>query len=224
MPEIYKILIVEDSKTYQFAYSRILKKKSFEIKMLDRGKDLINTAMSWMPDLIILDIHLPDSNGVELCRQLNKTDETHDIPILIVTSDSTVEVLRNVYEAGALDYIRKPFNDIELIIRIENVLRQVIEHKEIVDLKRNLAIAEMGRSVAHHINQPLTTILGAAEMLKMYKSRIVDDHEFNDLINMIIDGSKNLSEMVQKIENVKFYRTRDYLTDIRIIDLDDQNK
>lgn len=222
MPDTYKILIVEDSKTYQFAYSRILKGNAFDLKFMDQGKELIATTINWKPDLIILDIHLPDANGVDLCSQLNSLEETQDIPIVIVTSDSTIEVLRKAYEAGALDYIRKPFNDIELIIRIENVLRQVIEHNQIVDLKRNLAIAEMGRSVAHHINQPLTTILGAAEMLKMYKSRIVDDQEFSDLINMIIEGSKELSELVQKIENVKFYRTKEYLSDIHIIDLNDQ--
>jgi DNA-binding response OmpR family regulator len=146
--DIYRIIAVEDSKIFQAIYKKVLQPDKFDLILLNEGKNACVEASRLNPHLIIMDINLPDSNGIELCRKLYNSPETENIPVIVVTSEGDIETLKNAYRAGAMDFIRKPFNEIELLIRVENMLRLVLKHRELVKLKQDIAVAEMGRSVA----------------------------------------------------------------------------
>jgi DNA-binding response OmpR family regulator len=219
---IYKVLIVEDAAFYVTIYKKILNPAHFELMTINRGAVFIKEALAFIPDIILMDVHLPDTNGVELCGELKANADLRSIPVIMVTSEEDVEVLKNAYKAGAVDYIKKPFNAIEMLIRMENVLKLSSQTQELVRIKQDTTVSEMGRAIAHNFNQPLTTLLGSAEMLRMIKDERELDDDIVELMDMMVESAEKISRLVQKVEKLKEYRVKDYLHDIKIIDFDQE--
>ncbi|OHD56554.1 MAG: hypothetical protein A2014_04485 [Spirochaetes bacterium GWF1_49_6] len=219
---IYRVLVVEDAAFYVTIYKKILNPAHFELMTISRGSVFIEKVRSFKPDIILMDVHLPDANGVDLCGELKSFKELSSVPVIMVTSEEDVEVLKNAYRAGAVDYIKKPFNAIEMLIRMENVLKLSSQTQELVRIKQDTTVSEMGRAIAHNFNQPLTTLLGSAEMIKMLKVQKHLDEEVIELMDMVTESAEKISILVQKVEKLKEYRVKDYLHDIKIIDLDQE--
>ncbi len=216
----YKILIVEDSQVYQEAYRRMLPATSFTIEFCTGGKCFLDKVFTFLPDAILMDIYLPDANGVDLTRILQQDKKTKDIPVIIITSSDDDESQKSAYQAGAREFIIKPVNEMQLRVRLENVLRLRAQKEELEHMIQDNTVSEMGASIAHHFNQPLTTLLGAVQMLQMRKKEFIEDAEMLDLIDMIFDAGQDLADKVKKVEKLKNYKAKHYLKDINIVDLE----
>ncbi len=117
-----KILLVDDSDTVIMMSRMILKQTSFEIISASDGCDAVNKAVSEKPDLILLDIIMPNMDGFEALKIIRETEETSEIPVIMVTTRSEVENREKGFEYGCNDYIVKPFSSTELISKINNLL------------------------------------------------------------------------------------------------------
>lgn len=118
------IYIVDDEPDICELLSLNLKKANFNIKTFYDGNTLFENLHNEIPELIILDIMLPDYDGFEICKQLKNNSKTYNIPIIMLTARDTVEDKVLGLEIGADDYITKPFSPKELIARINVQLRQ----------------------------------------------------------------------------------------------------
>lgn len=116
-----RILVVEDDATVRDVVARYLERDGHQVTALDRGSDAVAVVGRLDPDLIILDLMLPDVNGIDLCRQLRRTSP---VPIIMVTAlgEEADRVLG--LEVGADDYVTKPFSPRELALRVASVLRR----------------------------------------------------------------------------------------------------
>jgi len=122
-----KILIVDDEKDIVKMLDYNLKKEGFRTVCAYDGDDAVNFAVREHPDLILLDLMLPEMDGLEVCKTLKKEDKTANIPIIMLTA-KTKEADKVVgLELGADDYVTKPFSPRELIARIKAVLRRAQE-------------------------------------------------------------------------------------------------
>ncbi len=118
------IYVVEDDEDINELLVYNLKKEGFEVKPFLNSKEAYNSIKKDYPDLIILDIMLPDIDGLEFCKLLKSERDTEDIPIIMLTAKST-EIDKIVgLELGADDYVTKPFSIRELIARIKAVLKR----------------------------------------------------------------------------------------------------
>jgi DNA-binding response OmpR family regulator len=117
------ILVIEDDTELNSAISRVLRKKYRVIQAHDGGTGLAE-ARKENPNLILLDLNLPDDDGVKICHKLKEGRETSDIPVLIVSGRSDLEERINVLMAGANDYLGKPFDMGELNARVHVQMRQ----------------------------------------------------------------------------------------------------
>ncbi len=125
-----KIFIIEDDEDINELLVYNLKKENFEVKSFLNSFDALNALKTEKPDLIILDIMLPDIDGIEVCKRLRSSKEFEDIPIIMLTAKST-EIDKVVgLELGADDYITKPFSFKELIARIKAILRRYSKNKK----------------------------------------------------------------------------------------------
>lgn len=115
------ILIVEDNPDMQIFVSTILQSR-FEILTADNGKKGFELAKEIIPDIIVSDIMMPDMNGLEMCRILRDNERTNHIPIIMLTARSTEEYQIEGLFAGADDYIMKPFNAQNLLLRVSNMI------------------------------------------------------------------------------------------------------
>jgi len=120
------ILIVEDSPVMQRLLAKLLEKQDYTVLTADSGEIGIEHAQEYLPDLILLDIILPEIDGYKVCRQLKGDHRTKNIPIIFIsTLDSPRDKVEG-FEAGGIDYITKPFQPSEVLLRVRTHLR--IQH------------------------------------------------------------------------------------------------
>jgi len=115
------VLVVEDEASIASFVALYLKNAGYSVRTVATGGDALVQAESERPDLIVLDLMLPDVDGIEVCRRIRKTS---DVPILMLTArDEDVDKIIGL-EVGADDYLTKPFNPRELVARIRSILRR----------------------------------------------------------------------------------------------------
>ena len=129
----YKLLLVDDDPEILTLLKATFRKEPFEIFTAAEGASALSIVKTDKPDLIVLDVRMPGLSGLEICRFLKADKKTREIPIIILSarSDEIDRVLG--LEFGADDYVTKPFNPKELILRIHNVLRRVYKEEGTTD-------------------------------------------------------------------------------------------
>jgi two-component system, OmpR family, phosphate regulon response regulator PhoB len=120
-----RVLIVDDDPDIQRLVSYNLSQAGFQVLSASTGRTALDTVQEQPPDLIILDIMMPDVDGLEVCRTLRQREDSRRIPIIMLTARSE-EIDRVVgFELGADDYVMKPFSPRELVLRVKSIFRRV---------------------------------------------------------------------------------------------------
>jgi DNA-binding response OmpR family regulator len=121
MTQQHNILVIEDETSIASFVAAYLKNAGYTVRTAATAQAALNEVVSEMPALIVLDLNLPDGDGVELCRRIRKSS---DVPILMLTArDEDVDKIIGL-EVGADDYMTKPFNPRELVARVKSILRR----------------------------------------------------------------------------------------------------
>ncbi len=121
MSQPQTVLVVEDEQAIASFVSLYLKNAGYGVRAVATGAGALNAVAAAVPSLIILDLNLPDTDGIEICRRIRKSS---DVPILMLTArDEDVDKIIGL-EVGADDYLTKPFNPRELVARVKSVLRR----------------------------------------------------------------------------------------------------
>lgn len=121
------IYIVEDDLNIREIESIALKNSNYTVSAFDCAEAFFGQMAELLPDLVILDIMLPDQDGYEIMRKMRKNPLTAKIPVIIVTAKTTEMDLVKSLDSGADDYIRKPFSIMELLSRVRALLRRTAE-------------------------------------------------------------------------------------------------
>ena len=129
-----KILLVDDERRIIEVLEAYLEREGYEIHSADNGIDALKKAKSINPDLIILDLMLPDISGEEVCRLVRKES---DVPILMLTAKSAEDDRINGIVMGADDYLTKPFSPREVVVRVQAILRRVKKTEKVQLLEFN---------------------------------------------------------------------------------------
>lgn len=136
-----KILIIEDDDDIQELVRNILTMNGYKVTSSFDGVEYKKLIKSDLPDLIILDLMLPELDGFDVCRNLKKDPDTRDIPIIMLTCKGEYEDIATGFEIGADDYITKPFSTKVLLGRIREIMS--IKNKESLELANSLKSDEM---------------------------------------------------------------------------------
>ena len=142
------IYIVEDDSAIKELESYALINSEFSVEGFERGKELFDALTIKIPALILLDIMLPDEDGIHILKKIRSTMAYRDIPVIMVTAKTTeIDAVKGL-DMGADDYITKPFGVMELVSRVKAVLRrtQKAEHQQIL-IYKNIVIDEAQHKV-----------------------------------------------------------------------------
>lgn len=142
------IYIVEDDTAIKELESYALINSEFSVEGFERGKELFDALTKKIPALILLDIMLPDEDGIHILKKIRSTMAYRDIPVIMVTAKTTeIDAVKGL-DMGADDYITKPFGVMELVSRVKAVLRrtQKAEHQQIL-IYKNIVIDEAQHKV-----------------------------------------------------------------------------
>jgi CheY-like chemotaxis protein len=117
-----KILLVDDSPTMLMVERSLLEGEPYALISAENGRTAVSTALAERPSLILMDVVMPGMDGIEACRLLRADDATRDIPIILVTTRSSMEHVERAYESGCNDYIIKPFDAEELRAKVASLV------------------------------------------------------------------------------------------------------
>jgi pilus assembly protein CpaE len=124
MAQITRILIVDDEFPIRYLVEHALSRNGYEVVTAKDGPSAIKMAAACQPDVIVLDIMMPDMDGYDVCEQLKKQPETTGIPVIFLTALMTQKHKDQAFRAGATDYLVKPFQADELLAHVTSVLRK----------------------------------------------------------------------------------------------------
>ena len=141
----HSILVVEDNTDVRNYISSHLR-KHYIVHEAANGKDALQMAIEYLPDLIVSDIMMPEVDGMQLCYQLKNDLRTGHIPVILLTANVTVLQIQEGFEIGADDYITKPFNAKLLLVRIQNLIASREKLKELFGQHSSVAFPELPTS------------------------------------------------------------------------------
>lgn len=117
-----KILLADDSATALTMERTLLSRSDYDVVVARDGREAVKQAVDQSPDLIILDVVMPNMDGFEACRELRRLEPTRDIPVIMVTTRGEAGNVERGFESGCSEYITKPINGPELLAKIRNLL------------------------------------------------------------------------------------------------------
>jgi putative two-component system response regulator len=144
-----KILIVDDEESNVKLLERVLEQAGYSnLKGTTDSSEVVGLCANMSPDLILLDLHMPDPDGFEVLRLLNPWSEGRWFPILVLTADVTSQAKQQALASGAKDFVSKPFDKIEVLLRVHNLLEarflQLELRKETLTLEHPVRRPEEG--------------------------------------------------------------------------------
>lgn len=169
-PSEYKILIVDDVMSNVLLLKVLLTNEKFAIATASNGRQALEQVEKENPDLVLLDVMMPDMSGFEVAQHLKSNPNTADIPIIFLTAlNSTADIVKG-FQVGANDFISKPFNKEELIIRVTHQISLVAAKRLILSKTEELQRTIAGRDklysvIAHDLRSPMGTIKMVLNML-----------------------------------------------------------
>ena len=192
-----KILVIDDNLEHVDLIRRFLESKGFQISIALDGKRGIEKALSYIPELVLLDLKLPDIPGDELLKRLKEIDK--DIAIIVVTGYGGEQIAVEMMRKGAIDFLSKPIEYEALLKSINNALE--IRDAQIEDrhLDRHPSLERFFPFLAHEIRNPLHAISGALAIIQR-RSDLKDDL-LAQSIKIINEEVQHLNEFVQECLN-----------------------
>jgi len=207
------ILVVDDTPANLQLLSGMLKKRGYRVRPVPSGKLAIQAVQKEKPDLILLDINMPEMNGYEMCEHLKADAALKDIPILFISALNEEMDKIKAFAAGGVDYVTKPFQFEEVEARVHTHLklhwlqleleRQNLLLQENYDQLRKLeklrdALTHM---MAHDMKNPLFVVMGGLEVLKRETADQLNEKQKASL-NDALFSARNLNELIHSFLDV----------------------
>jgi two-component system, sensor histidine kinase and response regulator len=220
-----KILVVDDQPDNVFILQDRLKRAGFEVIAAYEGETGIQKTIEEKPDLILLDIMMPDISGFDVCRKLVANEETKNIPIILVTALTDAEDIKEGFDAGAFDYIKKPFNRDEMLARINSALRFSETNNLLLELEKVKTFNATVVTANHEIKQPLTLInlSTAAIRRELNKNEQATDFLLKR-VEFIEKATHDIIDILEKLSSIKKPIFIDYLNNLKMINLQPENE
>jgi len=166
------VLIVDDNYKNIQLLGNVLRGENLDIAVATNGIQALQITKEVLPNLILLDIMIPDMDGYQVCQLLKEDPKTAEIPIIFLTAKTEAEDIIKGLTLGAVDYITKPFNNQELLIRVKTHLALQNSKEELK--KTNAEKDKFFSIIAHDLKNPFITMLGFSSML------VTDYYDFSD--------------------------------------------
>jgi signal transduction histidine kinase len=205
-PPRSRVLVVDDIPKNLQVVGTMLRNEGYEVMGATSGADALESVRVEVPDLILLDLMMPEMDGLEVCSRFKADPTIRRIPVIFLTASNEMEHLVKGFEAGAVDYVTKPFNAPELLARVRThlELRHARERLREMNDEKN----EFMGIAAHDLRNPLSAITGYSEMVLEDAQRLKSGAVVNTAAcgveleqngRRIREAAKRMVEMVQNL-------------------------
>ena len=204
VPSDYKILVVDDVKTNVLLLQTMMKRANYEVVIAYSGQEAIEKVKTEAPDLILLDVMMPDMNGFEVSKVLKADATSREMPIIFVTALSDSKNVVEGFEHGGNDYVTKPFNMAEIMTRIRHQLALVASRRII--LRQNEALQraihdrdELYSVIAHDLRSPLGSMKMSLDMLV---GCVSSEQVGDDMYELLASTNRTADELFSLLDNL----------------------
>jgi two-component system, sensor histidine kinase and response regulator len=218
------ILIVDDNPRNLQLMSTVLKEKGYKLYVTNSGENALLFLQHTLPDLILLDVMMPGLSGFEVCRRIQRNEKLRDIPVIFLTAKNDVEDVVEGFEAGAVDYVTKPFNTKEVFVRISTHL-QLKKAKEMLILKNqemkalnatlseskaiieddarrleklNIEKNKFFSIISHDLRGPLSGLIGLSEIM-LTQADTISKGELKEYAGLLFDSSNQVFNLLENL-------------------------
>jgi len=220
-----RILVIDDHPENVFMIQDRLEHDGYKVLTAFNGREGIDKALNELPDLILLDIMMPDITGFDVCKTLVRDQKTKNIPIILVTAKSSAEDTKEGLEAGAIDYIKKPFNKVELLARVNSALKLSAAQKSLLDSQKRDTFFATVVTANHKIKQPLTLLTLSSTALKREVSKDeISKEAIIKRLNYIDIAIKEITDVLNQLNAIRDPIISNYTQNIKMIKFDDDKK
>lgn len=206
------ILIVDDVPKNLQVLGAVLYQAGYEVAMADNGVLALNMLEEMTPDLILLDVMMPEMDGYEVCGKIKENPNTNNIPIIFLTAKNETDSVVKGFDIGAVDYVTKPFNSSELLMRVKTHVElqrskhQLLKYNE--ELKKLLENKnEFLGIAAHDMKNPINTIIGFTNLLQKEIQENFDNSPTNkriiQYVNSMNDTAKFMFRTINEVLNTE---------------------
>ena len=200
----YKILIVDDVVSNVLLLKVLLKNEKFKTVTASDGLEAIQQAEKELPDLILLDVMMPQMDGFETAMHLKNNPTTAGLPIIFLTALNSTQDIVKGFQAGANDFITKPFNKEELLVRVNHQISLVAAKKLILERTEELRKTIVGRDklysvIAHDLRSPLASIKMVLNMMVLGVSEDVIGKEMYQMLQMVNHSTEDVFSLLDNL-------------------------
>ena len=225
------VMIVDDTLLNLRVLSKILSEQGHLVRGLSNGAMALTAAVSEPPDLILLDILMPDMDGYEVCRRLKANEQTRDIPVIFISALDEVLDKVKAFAAGGVDYITKPFQVEEVLARVgAHLLLQLFKVRleaQVIALQTvnaalresNDELAAFAHTVAHDLKGPVANILMATDVVQTYAARSGQDESMIGIVQGLGTSARKALNIVDELLLLSSVRQED--VPLRPVDMAD---
>ena len=200
----YKVLIVDDVVSNVLLLKILLTNEKFQVCTASNGKDCIEISRKEHPDLILLDVMMPDLNGFDTAVILKKGEDTKDIPIIFLTALNTPQDLVHGFQVGASDFLTKPFNKEELVMRVTQQISLVAAKRIIEQQNQELRATLNNRDkmysvIAHDLRSPMASI---RMVLNLVVASASPETVGEEIYNLLDQANRESEEVHDLLDNL----------------------
>lgn len=191
------ILVVDDNTTNLQLLSKMLSLYNYQVRAVTNGVRAIESANASPPNLILLDINMPDMDGYEVCQKLKADEKTQQIPIIFLSALNDTEAKVKAFSVGGVDYITKPFH-------IEEVIARVQTHMALKQANEQLALRiqeldAFSHTVAHDLKGPLYVVMGYTAILEDECKALPDSTIAQDCLHSVNDAAQKMNTIIEEL-------------------------
>jgi signal transduction histidine kinase len=190
-------LVVEDNPELRVFIANVLAVR-YRVRAVADGAQALASLAHVGPDVVVSDVAMPGMDGYALCRRLRADPRTSAVPVLLVTARTEEGSVLEGFEAGANDYVLKPFHGRELLARVDAHVRLRRMAQELVLRERHAMLGVLAASVAHQVRNPLTTLVSGLPAMKARLDGKVTPSTF-DLIDLMMDCATRIERLTSDL-------------------------
>ena len=211
-----RILIVDDQEANTVLLENFLKMNGFsEFKSLNDSRKAIEEIENYAPDLLLLDVMMPYVSGIDILTMLHTAGKLNGpMRVMVLTADATKETLKQVLNSGAHDMLRKPFDFVELELRIRNLLQtnsimkqlndqslhlsELVHHRTAELLNKNEELEQFIYVASHDTQEPLRMIIGFLQLIEKKYSSVIDE-KGKEYIHFALTGADRMKRLIKEM-------------------------
>lgn len=215
-------LLVADDEPDMLRFLKSQLSQHYQVIEAVDGQQAVDKAGQFLPDIVLLDMMMPEKDGLQACREIRERPSTHSIPVVLLTARADEETKLNALQAGASDFLAKPFSTTELHVRIKNLVesheyqRKVSKQKDALEstleqlketetqLVQSEKLASLGRmsaGIIHEINNPLNYATTGLYTLRNKSKHIAPEQreEYEEILKDVEEGVKRVKNIVSDL-------------------------